>query len=181
ATPARRNDRFRGAAVAISNHWGAARLRFERHDAKVFFARKQQGPAAAKVVADDPVRLPAEKLHLPASEGPYAPLVLAAPDDDKRPTQPPARRHRQVDSLVRRACGNHQVKIFSAHWGGAVVVRIHGWVDHGAGPAVRLRDTPRHRLTNRDEMADARRRRAVPGAQALKQLLQRLPRPRAAR
>ena len=47
------NDGFGGAAAAEGDHRRAARLRFDRHDAEIFFAGKEQGAAAAQMIADD--------------------------------------------------------------------------------------------------------------------------------
>src|SRR5262249_50103564 len=74
---AERDHRFRGSAPAKGNHRRAAGLRLDRHDAEIFLAGKQQGPAAAQMIADHLVRLPAEEVYAWPSQGTQPGFVLA--------------------------------------------------------------------------------------------------------
>src|SRR5262249_23314679 len=51
AAPARRDDRLGSPALAEGDDRGATGHRLDRHDAEVFLAGKQQGPAAAEMIA----------------------------------------------------------------------------------------------------------------------------------
>src|SRR5438105_3417867 len=76
------------AAAAQRDHRRAARLRFDRDDAEVLFTREEQRPAAAQVVADDGVGLPAEELDRRPGQRPQPPRVLAVADHEQLSTEP---------------------------------------------------------------------------------------------
>ena len=73
-----RNDGLRRAAAAIRDHGRAARLRLDGHDAEIFLAGKEQRLAAAQVVAQHLIGLPAEELNVLVCQRRSA-LVLPEP------------------------------------------------------------------------------------------------------
>jgi hypothetical protein len=76
------DNSFCGAAATESDDGSAAGLSFHRHDAEIFFARKEQGATPAEVIADFLVRLPAEERHIGPGLRLQSSSVLACPDHD---------------------------------------------------------------------------------------------------
>src|SRR5262245_18946878 len=60
ASVAPRYDRFGGTTAAKRDYRSATSLGFDRHDAEILLARKQQGPATAELIPYHVVRLPAQ-------------------------------------------------------------------------------------------------------------------------
>ncbi len=90
-----------GSAPPQSQYRRPASQSLNRHDPEIFLAGKQQRPAAAVVVADHLIGLPAQE----PDRGPcqfLEPLPLGPrPDDDQPASQVRARRNGLVDALVR--------------------------------------------------------------------------------
>ena len=162
--------RFRRAAAAEGDHRGPAGLGFHRHDAEVFLRREEHGPAAAVVVADDIVRLPAEECDVRAGLRLQLRQFLPAANDDEPAAEPLEGLDREIEPLVRGERRDDQVEVFTRH---RIVRRVEvgfdRWMNHGAVAAVAVADPLPNGLADGDEMRDPIRRAAIPIAHSGKQ------------
>src|SRR5438445_12881565 len=85
APASRRHHGLRSASPAIGNHGRAASLGFDGNNPEVLLTRKEQGPAAAEAIADNRIRLPAEKMHGRSGKRAETVGILAGTNDDQRP------------------------------------------------------------------------------------------------
>ena len=146
--------RLRRAAAPQRDHRGAAGERLDRNDPEVLFAGKQERPAAAVMVADDLVGLPAQELDRRPGQGFQPRAFRAGPNHDQPAAQSRARRDGLVDSLVRHQRGDNQVEIFPAPrvGGRRVEFGVNGRRNDDALAVVALRDALADGLGNRHEV-----------------------------
>src|SRR5262249_14039196 len=76
-------DRFRRAALAVGDDGCAASVGLDGDDAEILFAGKDQGTAAAQVVANRFVWSPAEEVQGSPGHRPHARFVLGGADDEE--------------------------------------------------------------------------------------------------
>src|SRR5205823_938589 len=135
------------------------------HDAEIFFAGKQQCPAAPQMVTNDCIGLPAEKAHAWSGQRTQPRLILAGPNDDQRPAQAAACHNGEVEPLVRRERGYSQVVFLARDSRRTVKLGVHRRKDDLTGTAITLHNAPLHSLADGDEVSHPLRRSAVPIAQ----------------
>src|SRR5271157_2290434 len=158
-----------GSAPSQSEHRRAARQGLNRHDPEIFLAGKQQCPAAAVVVANHFIGLPAQEpdgrtRHL------LEPFPLGPRADDEQPAaEVRTCGNRLIDALVRNQCGDDQVEILT--WlgtrGGGIELGIDGRRNHVAIPLVAGRDPLADGLRDGNEVRYPPCSRPVPRPEAV--------------
>lgn len=158
------DERFHGAAAFVGDDGSATGLSFERDDAEVFFAGEKKVAAAAVVVADDVVGLPAEKLDVGSGDGFEFGGFGADTNDDEGSFGVGVGLNDEVDAFVGNKGRDDEVKVFAGLIGRGVEVGVDGWVHDVGGSSVEDFDAAADMMADGDEAIDALGGTAIPDA-----------------
>src|SRR5262249_50321159 len=127
--------------------------------------REEQRSAAAEMVANRLVRLPAEEPYFRPGQRAQPPTILTGADHHELSTQAATSGHGQVDPFVGGERRHHEVIVLARHWRGSVEIGIHRRInDHTISP-IALADAVSDGATDGDEMRHSFGCRPVPGSQ----------------
>ena len=114
------------------------------------------------MVANGRVRLPAEEMHGRSRHGTQTPLVLTRTNDDQASPRGVASGNRQVEAPVRSEGGHGQVIVLAGQGRRRVELRVHGWVNDFAVPAIRFPDALLDSAAIRNKVRHPRGGAAIP-------------------
>ena len=160
------DDGFERAAAAERDDRPSARLRFERHDAEVLFARQQRHRRAAVQLANLVVGAAAEKLHVGAgrrARGARAPVRRRRSSAARRPGGSRRSRDRcacRAPAPTRRARIAREPDVV-----GMKELGVDGRIHHGRLAIIVSADPARNIMRDSDIAVRAARRVAVPARQ----------------